>query len=282
MKGILLVLAKRYIAGAERQDAIRTALALNDIGIKATIDNLGENVRTPAQAAWSVAEYLDLLKDIKASGADSQISLKLTHMGLDISPELAIENLETIVKKAREDGNFVRVDMEGSKYTQATIDIFLQLRKKYPNIGVALQSALKRSVDDARIITAAGGSIRIVKGAYKEPASIAFKDKREVYTSFEEIMKGLLLTATRPAIATHDERLLDVAKKFADENGVSKRSFDFEMLLGIKRSLQRGLAREGYSVRVYVPYGREWLQYTLRRLGERKENVWFVLKNIFD
>jgi len=282
MKGPLLLFARRYIAGSHRQDAIRAALHLNRLNIRATIDNLGENVRTQGQAAASVSEYLSLLDDIRRSGADSQISLKLTHMGLDISRTLAKENVERVIKKALELDNFVRIDMEGSACTQSTIDIFLELRNKYPNIGIAIQSALKRSMADAKAISEARGSIRLVKGAYKELPEIAFQDKREVDRSFEEIMKGLLVSGTRPAIATHDIKLIDVAKRFAAEREISKDSFDFEMLLGIKRTLQRTLAAEGYTMRVYVPYGRDWLPYTFRRLRERKENIWFVVKNIFD
>lgn len=282
MKGLLLLFARRYIAGTERQDAIKAALGLNRLNIQATIDNLGENVRTESQAAASVAEYLSLLDDIKSSGANSQVSLKLTHMGLDISKTLARDNVEKVVRKALELRNFVRFDMEGSAYTQATIDIFLDLRKKYPNIGIAIQSALKRSTGDARAITAVGGSIRLVKGAYKEPPEIAYPDKKGVDRSFEEIMKMLLESGIRPAIATHDERLINEAKRFTAGKGISKESFDFEMLLGIKRTLQKTLASEGYTMRVYVPYGRDWLPYTMRRLRERKENIWFVVKNIFD
>jgi len=282
MKGLLLIFARRYIAGSHREDAIRAALSLNRSNIKATIDNLGENVRTEGQAQSSVVEYLSLLDDIKSSGADSQVSLKLTHMGLGISRALAKENVERVIKKALEQGNFVRFDMEGSAYTQATIDIFLELRKKYPNIGIAMQSALKRSMVDAKAISEARGSIRLGKGAYKEPPSIAFQEKKEVDRSYEEIMKGLLVSGTRPAIATHDIRFIDEAKRFAAERGISKDSFDFEMLLGIKRTMQRTLADEGYTMRVYVPYGKDWLPYTLRRLRERKENIWFVVKNIFD
>ncbi len=282
MKGLLLFIAKRYIAGSEGQDAIRAALHLNRLNIKATIDNLGENVKTEEQAAASVLEYLSLIDEIRQSGADSQVSLKLTHMGLDISRQLAKDNAEKIIKRAREMNNFVRIDMEGSAYTQATIDIFLELRGKYENTGIAIQSALKRSMADAFAISKAGGSIRLVKGAYKEPSEIAFQDKLEVDRNFEEIMKMLLQSGTHPAIATHDERLISEAKRFAAEKGISKNSFDFEMLLGIKRTLQKTLAEEGYTMRVYVPYGKDWLPYTLRRLRERKENIWFVVKNIFD
>jgi proline dehydrogenase len=282
VKRLLFFFAKRYIAGSERQDAIRAALALNRDGIGAIIDNLGENVKNAAEAGESVEEYLALLDGIKLSGADSTIALKLTHLGLNISEELALKNAEMIVKKAASTGNFVRLDMEGSAYTRRTIAIFLELRKKYPNVGIAIQSSLLKSMEDARLIAANGGSIRLVKGAYKEPPSIASQEKKDVDASFEAIMKELLPSGTRPAIATHDVRLINEGKRFAAEKGLPKDSFDFEMLLGIKRELQKKLASEGYQVRVYIPYGKNWLPYTIRRLRERKENVWFVLKNIFE
>jgi proline dehydrogenase len=282
VKSLLLLFARRYIAGTDRQDAIAAAIALNRAGIGATIDNLGENVKNAAEANDSVEEYLGLLDDIKSSGADSTISLKLTHLGLDLSEELARINAETIIKKAGETGNSVRLDMEGSAYTQRTIDTFLELRQKYPNVGIAIQSALLRSRKDARLIATRGGSIRLVKGAYKELPDVAFQDKKDVDVNYEAIMKELLLSGTSPAIATHDERLINEAKRFAVEKGLPKDSFDFEMLLGIKRKLQMELAGQGYKVRVYIPYGKNWLPYTIRRLRERKENIWFVVKNIFE
>lgn len=282
MKGLLLLFARRYIAGTDKQDAIRAALELNKAGIGAIIDNLGENVKNASEAAESVKEYLGLLDDIKSSGADSTVSLKLTHLGLDLSEELALKNAETIIRKAGQTGNFVRIDMEGSQYTQRTIDTFLELRHKYRNLGIAIQSALLRSREDTKRLASGGGSIRLVKGAYKEPPDAAFQDKKDVDTNFEVMMKELLLSGTHPAIATHDERLINEAKRFATGKNLPKDSFDFEMLLGIKRKLQRELAAEGYKVRVYIPYGRDWLPYTIRRLRERKENVWFVVKNIFE
>lgn len=281
MKGLLILFARRYIAGTERQDAIRAALELNSVGIGAIIDNLGENMKDASEAGESVKEYLGLIEDIKSSGADSTLSLKLTHLGLDLSKELAFKNAETVIKKASETGNFVRLDMEGSAYTQRTIETFLELRRKYPNVGIAIQSYLLRSREDSSLIASRGGSIRLVKGAYKEPPGVAFQDKKDVDANYEAIMKELLLSGTRPAIATHDERLINEAKRFASEKDLPKDSFDFEMLLGIKRNLQKKLTGEGYRVRVYIPYGRNWLPYTVRRLRERKENIWFVVKNIF-
>lgn len=282
MKGILEFLARRYIAGVRIEDAVSVARALNRDGILATIDNLGENVKTAKDAGDAADEYIRLLNLIRSEGVDSTVSLKLTHLGLDVSDALASVNAERVVKAASEAGNFVRFDMEGSAYTQRTLDIFLDIRSRYPNVGVAIQSALRRSADDVRLLIERGASVRLVKGAYKEPPEIAFPRKSDVDESFEALMKELLLKGIRPAIATHDERLINEAIRFSKEKGVPKESFEFQMLLGIKRSLQRRLSSEGYRMRVYIPYGPDWLPYTMRRLKERKENVFFVLKNIFD
>lgn len=281
MKGLLLLVARRYIAGTERRDAIGAALRLNRLGLKAVIDNMGEDVASPEEAEWAVREYLSLLDDINASGADSNVSLKLTHMGLAISRRLAEDNAGRIAQRALELGRQVRFDMEGSRYTADTIEVFLELRRRYPNLGVAIQSYLPRSPRDAERIAEAGGSIRLVKGAYKEPPGVAFQDKKETDAAYSAIMKRLIASDTHPAIATHDERLINEAKSFAREKGVQKGAFDFEMLMGIKEKAARRLAAEGYTVRIYVPYGRDWLPYTLRRLRERKENIWFVVRNLF-
>lgn len=282
MKGLLAFFAKRYIAGEERKDAIRVVRHLNSQGILATIDNLGEHVKEPSHAEDAVREYLSLLDDIRDGGVNSSVSLKLTHFGLDISDEIAEGNLRGIIKKASELNNFVTFDMEGSRYTQRTIDTFLRLHEKYTNIGIAIQSYLYRSPMDVRLLIEKGASVRLVKGAYKEPTQIAFPKKRDVDKNFEELMKSLLLKGNYLAIATHDERLINEAIRFADENGIPKERFEFQMLLGIKRKLQKRLADSGYKVRVYIPYGADWLPYTLRRLRERKENLFFVIKNLFE
>ncbi len=282
MKSLLAFFAKRYIAGTERNDAIEAARRLGSIGILATIDHLGENVKNPSEAQAVADEYLSLLDEIKTSNVDSTVSLKLTHLGLDISNELAEKNAGKIIEEALLHDNFVRFDMEGSAYTQRTIDIFLKLREKHPNVGIAIQSCLYRSGADMELLIKKGASVRLIKGAYKEPPDIAFKDKKDVDKSFEVLMKELLLKGNRPAIATHDLRLINEAIKFVRENNIPKDCFEFQMLLGIKRTLQKKLANEGYRMRVYVPYGKDWLPYTMRRLMERKENVFFVVRNIFD
>ncbi len=281
-KGLLTLFAKRYIAGKTIEDAIGVARELKTHGILSSIDNLGENVTDAGEARKAVDEYLRLLDAIRDAGVDSTVSLKLTHMGLDISDELAERNVERVIQRAAELKNFVRFDMEGSKYTQRTIDIFLRLHKRYGNTGIAIQSCLRRSAKDIEVLIKEKASVRLCKGAYKEPPDIAFPDKKDVDENYSMLMKELLLKGTRPAIATHDERLIEEAKDFVRERGISKESFEFQMLLGIKRSLQKRLAAEGYRIRVYVPYGPNWLPYILRRLRERKENIFFVLKNIFD
>lgn len=263
-------------------DAIEAARKLNALNISATIDNLGENVKDEPGASASASEYSALLDGIKASGVDSTISLKLTHLGLDVSTALAGKNAEAIVKKAREYGNFVRFDMESSAYTERTLDILYSIRKSCQNVGVAIQSSLLRSAEDVKRLIETETSVRLVKGAYKEPPGVAFMKKKDVDANFSFLMKELLMKGVRPAIATHDETLIEEAIRFTKERKIQAGSFEFQMLLGIKRTLQRKLAAEGYRVRVYIPYGPDWLPYTLRRLGERKENIFFVLKNIFD
>lgn len=279
---LLSLFAKRYIAGTTIDDAIRAGRGLNDAGLAAAIDNLGEDAASAIYAASAVAEYLSLIDAIAASRIDADISLKLTHLGAGISPALAQQNAGVILDKAAGRGLNVRFDMEGSRHTQTIIDVFRALHERHPNSGLAIQSCLKRSASDIAMLTRLGASIRLVKGAYKEPHDIAFAEKREVDANFFALMKILLLSGTNPAIATHDERLIEETKRFAAANGISKDRFSFEMLLGIKRSLQRRLASEGYRVRIYCPYGPDWMAYTARRLRERKENIWFVVKNIFD
>ena len=279
---LLTFFAGRYIAGETRGDAIKVVKRLNRKGLLATIDILGENVQDKEEADANTNEYLSLLEDIKKEGVLSTISFKLTHIGLDISDELARKNAEKIIKRTEELRNFARFDMERSVYTQKTLDIFLEVAKKHQNAGIAIQSSLKRSADDIKLLIGKRASVRLVKGAYKEPPEIAFESKKDVDSNFSALMKELLSKGSYPAIATHDVGLIDEAKKFARDNKITKDRFEFQMLLGIKRTLQKKLVDNGYRVRVYVPYGKNWLPYVLRRFRERKENIWFVIKNIFD
>lgn len=282
MSRILAWFAKRYIAGEKQDDALNAAKNLNARGIRATIDNLGEDVLDAKDAERGVEEYLSLVQAIRKSGVDSNVSFKLTHLGLNISPLMAEKNAETVIKKASGLKNFVWFDMEGSKHTENTLSIFSKLHAKYPQTGIAIQSCLYRSETDVSKLIKDNAAVRLVKGAYKESPDIAFPEKKDVDGNFSALMQKLLLSGAYTAIATHDETLVNEAKAIASENKVPKDHFEFQMLLGIKRTLQSRLVEEGYHVRVYVPYGTHWLPYTMRRMTERKENVWFVLKNILD
>lgn len=282
MKGFLELLAKRYIAGTARSDAIEVVRRLNGFKIACSIDNLGENVESAEEAEASVAEYRALLSMIDDEGVDSTVSMKLTHLGLDVSEGLAEKNAALIIEGASGFKNFVRIDMEGSAYTQRTIDIFMRLRERFSNVGVAIQSCLLRSGEDVLALMEKGASVRLVKGAYKEPPEIAFEKKEAVDKNFSAIMRVLLLKGNRPAIATHDERLINEVVEFVEEHKIPMDNFEFQMILGIKRTLQKRLAADGYNIRVYVPYGANWLPFITRRLKERRENLLFVIKNILD
>ena len=279
---IFLFLAKRFIAGETFEQAKEVVKRLNDKGFSVTLDMLGESVTNKEQAEKARDAYIELLGNINTVGLNSNVSLKLTQMGLDIDDSYCHENVVKIVKTAVEYKNFVRIDMEGSRYTQRTIDIFEKIHRVYPeNIGMVIQSYLYRSKNDVDYAIENRHHIRLCKGAYKEPPDIAFPDKRDVNKNFKEMAKELLLKGNYPAIATHDERLLNIAESFAKENNIPKDSFEFQMLYGIRRDLQERLIDEGYRVRIYVPYGTYWMPYTIRRIRERKENLWFVLRNIF-
>ncbi|VAV85842.1 Proline dehydrogenase [hydrothermal vent metagenome] len=282
MKDPVSYFAKRYIAGEIREDAVRVAGELNEKGIVATIDNLGENVRDTIEAMNGLDEYMALLREINDACVDSTISLKLTHLGLDQSQPLVIKNVSALLKKVEKYKSFIRIDMESSAYTEATIESVIEIHKDHPDIGVAIQSYLLRSAADIERLIKEGVSVRLVKGAYKEPPDLAFADKAKVDESYSTLMKELLMRGNNPAFATHDETLIAEAKAFAKDNNIPKEAFEFQMLLGVRRKAQLQLAKEGYRIRVYVPYGKEWMAYIMRRFKERKENVWFFIKNIFD
>ncbi|HIC96247.1 TPA: proline dehydrogenase [Candidatus Bipolaricaulota bacterium] len=277
---------RRFIAGEMVEEALEVARRLNERGLLATIDHLGENVNSAEGARVATTVYLELLSKIAEMGLNSQISLKLTQIGLDIGEEFCRENLERIVSKAGELGNSVQIDMEGSAYTDQTLEIFHELRKKYGNVGVALQANLRRTERDLEGLIPLGANIRLCKGAYKEPASIAFPKKREVDANYIKLMEILLSAEARAkgvyaAIATHDERMIAKAKEFAERSGLGRGDFEFQMLLGIRRRLAEELADEGYRVRIYVSYGTAWYPFYMRRLAERPANLLFILRNVF-
>jgi len=260
---------------------MRAVSSLNSMGMKATLDILGENVESDQEARSSADAYIRLIERITASGVDSNVSVKLTQMGLDVGEKFCLDNVTRIIEAARSGDNFVRIDMEGSDYTERTITLFKKLRKNFDNVGIVIQSYLFRSEQDIKDLTALDCRIRLCKGAYKEPDSISFGTKEEVNDNYIRLMKILLAEGTYPAIATHDRAMVDATKRFAAENGITKDHFEFQMLYGVARKLQREIVEEGYTMRVYVPYGSHWLPYFARRLRERRENVFFILKHLF-
>ncbi len=273
--------ARRFIAGETIDEAIVGARALQASGMLITLDQLGESVTTAAEASAATRVYLSVLDRVAESGIERNISLKLTQLGLDVDRATCVDNLRTILVNAEALGFFVRIDMENSPYTDVTLGIFETLwQQNHRNIGVVLQSALRRSEDDARRINALGARVRLVKGAYNEPRSVAYQNKSEVDAAFVRITEALLKEGTYPAIATHDEKMIAAAKETAARLGIGKDRFEFQMLYGIRRDLQASLVAEGHRMRIYIPFGPEWFPYFMRRLGERPANVGWVLKGI--
>jgi len=273
--------ARRFIAGESVAEAIEAARRLQVSGLPVTLDYLGEAVATVAEADAATKAYLGVLDDIGESGIERNISLKLTQLGLTIDRATSVDNLRRILDAAATKEFFVRIDMEDSPYTAVTLDIFETMwQLGYRNAGVVLQSCLRRSEADAARMNALGARVRLVKGAYKEPRDVAYQRKSEVDESFVRIMKLLLGQGHYPAIATHDPAMLDATRAYARERGVTPAAYEFQMLYGIRRDLQTALAREGFRVRIYVPFGREWFPYFMRRLGERPANVEFVIRGL--
>jgi len=275
-------LTTRFIAGETTDDAVAAIRDINARGCSASFDHLNEGVSSVAATEAEVSEYLHLLDLIDQTGINSNVSIKLTQFGLDIDPELAYKNARRIVADAARRGNFVRVDMEGSNVTQATIDIFKRLRSEFGlnDVGIVLQSYLYRTAEDARALLKIPARIRLCKGAYDEPAEVAFPEKKDVDANYVKVMQMLLSSGTYHGIATHDPRMIDATIDFVQKEGIAKDAFEFQMLYGIRRDLQEQLARDGWGMRVYVPYGKHWYPYFMRRLAERPANIWFVMKNV--
>ena len=273
-------LAYRFVAGDHLDDAVRVVTDINRRGWSASLDHLGENVTEEKAARAATADYLAAFERIASERLNANVSVKLTQLGLDISPDLCQELLVRILERAQQLDNFVRIDMEGSAYTQRTLDLVLALHERFPNCGVVLQSYLYRTVEDVARANAAKVRVRLVKGAYKEPADVAFAKKTDVDAKFEAEMQQLLLRGVYPAIATHDDRLIEATKRFAGEHEIPTDRFEFQMLYGIRRDLQERLLREGYRVRIYVPYGTEWYPYLMRRLAERPANLLFIVRSL--
>jgi proline dehydrogenase len=273
--------ARRFIAGERVEEAIEAARAIEREGLLVTLDFLGESVGSIAEADAATRAYLGVVEQIAASGIGRNISLKLTQLGLTIDRATCVDNLRRILDLASAKDFFVRVDMENSPFTAVTLDVFETMwQQGYRNAGIVLQSCLRRSEADAARMNALGARVRLVKGAYKEPRDVAYQAKPEVDASFVRIMQALLTAGHYPAIATHDPDMIAATRQFAAARGIDAEAYEFQMLYGIRRDLQQALRHDGFRVRVYVPFGREWFPYFMRRLGERPANVGFVLRGV--
>lgn len=274
--------ARRFIAGETVDEAILQARQIQSGGLLLTLDQLGESITTLGEAQAATAVYLTLIEKIRAAGIDRNISIKPTQLGLDIDAAVCVANVTKILSLARDHDFFVRIDMENTPYIQKTLDMFAAVwTQGFRNTGVVLQSAVFRSEEDARAVSAMGARVRLVKGAYKEPSAVAHQAKSEVDAAYVRIMKYLMTDGHYPAIATHDPKMIEATKAYAAEKGIGKDRFEFQMLYGIRRDLQTSLVADGYRMRVYVPFGQQWFPYFMRRLGERPANVGFILKGIF-
>ena len=277
--------SSRFVAGTQVEDALRATRTVNQSGSSVSIDNLGENVTNADQARASAQLYHQLLDDIAAQKLDANISMKLTHMGLDVDEKLARDLVTGLVAKAAamNPRNFVRVDMEGSPYTQRTLDFVHELHHVPGNqgcVGAVIQSYMRRSEGDIEKLLAEGIRIRLCKGAYKEPPEIAFQEKSAVDANYVKLMKILMKSKVYHGLATHDESIIDQAKAFATSERISRDAFEFQMLHGIRRDLQQSLVHDGWRMRVYIPFGTEWYPYFMRRLAERPANALFIAKNL--
>ena len=272
---------RRFIAGETVEEAIDAARAVERSGLTQTLDLLGESVSTIEEADVATRTYISCLDKIVTAGIGRNISLKLTQLGLTIDRATCVDNLRRILDVAGRHGFFVRIDMENSPFTQVTLGIFETMwQQEYRNVGIVLQSCLPRSMQDARRMNELGARVRLVKGAYKEPRQLAYQDKAQVDSAFVQISELLLSEGTYPAIATHDPAMIAAVRSHAAKHGIAPDRFEFQMLYGIRRDLQSQLRSEGFNVRVYVPFGREWFPYFMRRLGERPANVGFVVRAI--
>lgn len=275
----------RFVAGTEVEDALRVTRSLNRAGLAVSVDNLGENVTTADEARQGARLYQELLSEIAARRLTANVSVKLTHMGLDVDPQLAYENVAALVAQAASQTpkNFVRVDMEGSAYTERTLALVRDLHRRAENrgsLGAVIQSYLRRSEADVQGLLGDGIRIRLCKGAYKEPPAIAYQAKADVDRNYIKLMKILLKSGIYHGLATHDEAIIRESQAFAMRENISRDAFEFQMLYGIRRDLQQELVAQGWRVRVYVPFGTEWYPYLMRRLAERPANVLFVAKNL--
>jgi proline dehydrogenase len=273
--------ARRYVAGETLEDALQVTRTLTSQGLLVALDLLGENVERPDAAQEATQEYLRMLGRIEESGLQCYVSLKLTQLGLDQGIEVALANLSTILRAAQKINLFVRIDMEGSKYTDSTVAVFRQAREQFDNVGIVIQAYMRRSKSDIAMINRLGGQARLCKGAYAEPPSVAYQSRREVTTNMKDLMHDLIREGHYPAIASHDEEVIQETLRTVKEYGLRPDQFEFQMLYGIRRERQIELRQQGYNVRVYVPFGSDWYPYFMRRLAERPANLVFFLTALF-
>jgi len=273
-------LVRRFVAGETLDEALESARSLNDTGFTVAMAYLGENTASEAEADAATDEALRVLEAIASRGLDPYVSVKLTQLGLDVGRHIAVDNAVRLLEQARALHAFVRLDMEGSSYTSAIIEVFSELRPRFDNVGSVLQACLYRTGADLEAVTRLGGRVRLCKGAYSEPPHIAYRRKRDTDRNFVRLMEYLLRHDTQPAIATHDPAIIEHARDFARTHGIGVDRFEFQMLYGVRRDLQDQLARAGYRVRIYLPYGSEWYPYLTRRLAERPANLWFLVGNL--
>lgn len=283
----LSVGAARFVAGETAGEAIAAVRALNRSGLKATLDALGESVNSVEVAQQATGSYLELLDLIAVERVDANVSLKLTQMGLRVDPDRCRAHVEAILRRAAVHGNFVRIDMESSEHTQATIDLFKSLRRDFPNVGLVIQAYLHRSRSDLADLHRFGAglahpgiNLRLCKGAYSEPPDVAYPRKADVDANFRRLIEAHMASGNYTAVATHDPSIIDAVLRHVDREGIAPDRFEFQMLYGIRRDLQASLAARGYAVRVYVPFGAEWYAYFTRRLAERPANLWFFLGSL--
>lgn len=274
-------MARRFVAGEKLEEAVAAARQCNDAGMMVSLDHLGENVASTSDAQRSRDAYLEIFEAIAQERLQANVSCKLTQLGLDINTEFCTGLVHSIVERAAGFDNFLRIDMEGSDYTQRTIDLVKLVRGRNPAVGTVIQSYLYRSEKDVGDLLACGCRIRLCKGAYKEPEDVAFPKKADVDANYVRLMQMLLSSGFYHAIATHDPRMIAATIRYASSKGISKDDFEFQMLYGVRADLQRRLVKDGYRVRIYIPFGNEWFPYFMRRLAERPANVGFIMRNFF-
>ena len=273
--------ARRFVAGEGLDDALAAARAANEAGMKVSLDFLGENVASREDAVRAKEMYFGVFDRIAREKLDANVSLKLTQLGLDFGADFCLEQMLPIVKHAESLGNFVRIDMEGSAYTQRTVDMARSLRRQSAAVGTVVQAYLYRTEQDVRDLLGASCRMRLCKGAYLEPPDVAFPEKKDVDANYVKLMQALLPSGVYHGIATHDPAMIAATKAFASKQGIAKDQFEFQMLYGIRPDLQRELIREGYNMRVYIPYGSDWFPYFMRRLAERPANLIFLARSVF-